>query len=229
MWHIHAWQVVAMILLVAALLYRRRGQGGGAAPRSSAGSSGARKSSPPKPQQTPEEAFADLRRQALETDPKRLVLPAGWKPEDAFGVLMEIGISDSVVTLACFADGDARLLYQSGGGMIGGISHENVRKAAGELVGLAQKALPRMTRASAQPLPGPDRIRFYVLTGRGVMTAETDRKSLAERASELSSLYQSGQEVVTQLRQAEQQRSQPAPPSQPSPPPQPPAEAAGGS
>jgi hypothetical protein len=210
MWHIHAWQVIAVIVLVAALLYRRRQQGAGGASRGSAGPSGVKKPPPPKAAQTPEEQFTELRRQALSTDPLLLVVPGEIGPDDAFGMLMEIGISGSVVTLACFRDGDARLLYKSGGGMIGGISHENVRKAAQELVALAQAALPRMTPASEQPLPGPDRIRFYVLTGRGVMTAETDRKSLSERPGELSALYQSGQEVVAQMRQVEQQRAQAA-------------------
>src|SRR5260370_40990512 len=67
----------------------------------------------PKVEKTPEAQFTDLRREAIETDPKRLVLAGELKPDEAFGVLMESGITGSVVTLACFADGDARLLYQT--------------------------------------------------------------------------------------------------------------------
>jgi hypothetical protein len=211
MWHIHAWQVISMIVLVAVLVYHRRrtvAAANPAAPRSSTGAAVKKAPPAPKVEQPPEQVFADLRRQALAANPSVLALPAELGPDDAFGLLMEIGISGSVVTLACFADGDARLLYRSGGGMIGGIGHETVRKAAKDLVALAQAALPLMTPATAHPLPGPDRIRFYVLTGRGAMTTETDRKSLAEQPSQLSALFQSGQQVVAEMRQVGEQRAQ---------------------
>ncbi len=126
---------------------------------------------------------------------------------------MEMGVANSVVTLACFADGDASVLYRTGGGMIGGISHENVRKASKELVALAQTALARMTKTASQPLPGPDRVRFYVLTPRGVLTTETGREALGERRTELSPLFYSGQEVVAQMRQAGEQKAQEAGPA----------------
>jgi hypothetical protein len=216
--HIHAWQVVTLIVLAAVMLYVRRRQkaaatdGGQNRPAGAAGPSaggGARKPVA-KAEGTPEEVYAEMRRQAIATNPKRLAMTGELQPEEPYGVLMEMGSAASVVTLACFADGDARILYKTGGGMIGGISHENVRKAAKELVVLAQKALPRMTPAASYPLPGPDRVRFYVLTRRGVLTAETSRQALGERQTDLSSLFQSGQEVVAQMRQVEEQRSQPA-------------------
>jgi|HubBroStandDraft_3_1064219.scaffolds.fasta_scaffold58048_2 hypothetical protein len=212
MWHIHAWQVISMILLVAVLVYHRRRAAAAnpAAARSSTGAAVKKAPPAPKVEQPPEQVFADLRRQALATDPSLLALPGELGPDDAFGLLMEIGISGSVVTLACFADGDARLLYRSGGGMIGGIGHETVRKAAKDLVALAQAALPLMTPATAHPLPGPEQIRFYVLTGRGAMTTETDRKSLAEQPTQLSALFQSGQQVVAEMRQVGEQRAQAA-------------------
>ena len=43
------------------------------------------------------------------------------------------------MTLACFGDGDASLFYKTGGGMVGGIGHESVRKAAKELTVLARR------------------------------------------------------------------------------------------
>jgi hypothetical protein len=216
MYHIYPWEVVVMAILVGALIYFKR-QRAAQAP-SKSGAAGRRS-------QTPEEAYMDLRRQAFETDPKRLVLTSELKPTDAYGALMEMGISSSVVTLACFADGDARVLYKSGGGMIGGISHENVRQVSREFIALAQRALAGMTKATDRPLPGPDKLRFYVLTPRGVFTTETDRRLLGRAESELSALYYSGQEVVAQMRQVEEQRPKNtfAPP--PMPPPDEPEEA----
>lgn len=202
MYHIYWWEVVAMALLIGGLIYFKRQQ---AAKASRRAGPGARRRD-----QTPEEAYMDLRQQAIETDPKRLVLTSELKPTDAYGALMEMGISSSVVTLACFADGDARVLYKTGGGMIGGISHENVRQASQEFIALARKALPGMTKATDHPLPGPDKLRFYVLTPRGVFTTEADRRVLGRAESALSALYYSGQEVVAQMRQVDEQRAKPA-------------------
>lgn len=216
MYHIYPWEVVVMAILVGALIYFKRQQRAAQAPKTGAGG---------RRTQTPEEAYMDLRRQAIETDPKRLALTSELKPTDAYGALMEMGISSSVVTLACFADGDARVLYKAGGGMIGGISHENVRKVSREFIALAQRALAGMTKTTDHPLPGPDKLRFYVLTPRGVFTTETDRRILGRAESELSALYYSGQEVVAQMRQVEEQRPKNtfAPP--PMPPPDEPEEA----
>ncbi|HVT57041.1 MAG TPA: hypothetical protein VHR45_01460 [Thermoanaerobaculia bacterium] len=205
--HIHLWQVVGLIVLGAYLVYaqsQRTSKGGTRAPAGA-------KQAAAKAQQTPEEAYLDLRRQAIETDPKRLALAGELQVEEPFGLLMEMGTSNSVVTLACFADGDARVLYKTGGGMIGGISHESVRNAAKELIALAGKALPRLTKTTSYPLPGEDRIRFYVLTRGGVLTIETSRQALGDRrGGELSSMFQSGQEVVAQMRQVGDQKSQDA-------------------
>ncbi|MBW8878617.1 MAG: hypothetical protein JF614_26975 [Acidobacteria bacterium] len=212
--HIYPWEVVSILILVAALVYYRRKQN----PMTRDPATG-RKVAAKKTDQTPEEAYLELRQQAITTDPKRLVLPGELKPDEAFGVLMEMGISTSVVTLASFADGDASIYYKTGGGMIGGVSHETVRAASKDLVARAQKALPRMIKTTSFPLPEDGRVRFYVLTPRGVFTTETSRQTLGERQSELAALFSSGQEVVAQMRQVEEQRPKNtfAPPPMPPP------------
>ena len=207
-YHIYPWEVILVIALVAFVLYYRRQQAlrSGAAPVRKGG------------KETPEEAYMRLRYQALTTIAARLGLPGELKPNDPYGVLMEMGIPKSVVTLAAFADGDARLYYKTGGGMVGGISHESVRRAAQEFVGLSRKVLGRMTKVTEYPLPEPDRVRFYVLTPRGVFTTETDRQRLGETASDLSTLFRSGQEVVTQMRQVQETREAARPLMVPRPP-----------
>ncbi len=221
MQYIYWWEVVLVAIFIGVLVYFKRQRDAKAPAR--AGGPGARRT--PKAEKTEEEAYMDLRRQAIETNPKRLVLTSGLKPEEAFGVLMEMGISTSVVTLAAFADGDASIYYKTGGGMIGGGSHETVRAASKDLVARAQKALPRMTKTTSFPLPEDGRVRFYVLTQRGVFTTETSRQSLGERPTELAALFASGQEVVAQMRQVEEQRSKPAFAPPPMPPPDEPEEA----
>ena len=90
--------------------------------------------------------------------------------------------------------------------MKGGLAHESVRKASQELIALAEKALPKMTRYTGQAIPGPGRVRFYVLTPRGPVTAETDREALADPGNPLGPLFYSGQEVVSQMREVQEQR-----------------------
>jgi hypothetical protein len=200
--HIHLWQVVVILILIGVFVYNRRRLAPPAkGSRPPAGRSGA------KAKETAEETFLRLRRQALATDPRTLGLVEELKPDTTFGALMEMGIASSVVTLACFADGDARVLYKSGGGMIGGGDHEAVRKAAKEFLALAQRALPGMTRATDHSVPAPGRVRFFALTPRGVFATETDRQALGSSRSGLASLFYSGQEVVTQMREIQEQKS----------------------
>ena len=208
-YHIYPWEVIVMIALVAAVVWFRRQQAlksGALTPKRKDG------------KETPEDAYMRLRYQALTTVAARLGLPGELKPNDPYGVVMEMGIPKSVVTLAAFADGDARLYYKTGGGMVGGISHEKVRRASQELVALSRKALGRMAKATEYPLPEPDRVRFYVLTPRGVFTTEADRQRLGETASDLSALFRSGQEVVTQMREAQETREAARPLMVPRPP-----------
>jgi hypothetical protein len=208
--HIHPLEPIGVVVLILILWYMRRkpkqqGAGGGAKrvePRA-----GVQRAA--KVEQPAEVVYMDLRQKALATVRDSLGLPGlpgDIKPDEPYGLVMEMGISDSVVTLACFANGDASLYYQSGGGMTGGISHESVRKAARELIALAQKALPGMTRTSSHPLPGPGKVRFYALTPRGILTTETDREALAQPRNPLAPLFYSGQEVVSQMRQVQEQR-----------------------
>jgi len=160
-----------------------------------------------KPEDPPEVVYANLRAQALETSPSRFAALPDRQAADPYGALMEMGISNSVVTLVAFADGDASLYYKTGGGMKGGIVHEPVRKAAKEFVALAKRAVPQMERAAVSPLPEADRVRFYVLTPQGNLTTETDRETLGESEGALTDLFYAGQEVVAQMRQVQEEKT----------------------
>ena len=206
-YHIYPWQLIAIALLVGLMIWdrkRRRAKGpqGGPATSSRPGLS--------KVEENPEAAYMRMRRQAFDTDPMRLGLAGELEKDTVYGVLMEMGISKSTVTLACFADGDARVFYRTGGGMIGGISHESVRKISRELIALGQEALPGLTKTSSYPLTEPDQVRFFVLTPRGIFTGEADREAVASPDSGLSALYYKGQEVVAEMRQVQEQKTQDA-------------------
>jgi hypothetical protein len=204
--HVNPVIFILTVILTAVFIYmqmqKRKAQGPkpkfGQAPKPAA-------PKPPKPAKPPEEVFMDLRKQAFVTDPAGIGLTV--QENEAYGGLMELGLPTSIVTLICFANGDASFCYQSGGGMTGGGGHEPVRKAAKEFVLLAEKALPEMSPATEQPLPQPDTVRFYVLTPKGIFTTETYREDLGDPKSPLGALFYGGQEVVTQMRQIQAQRA----------------------
>jgi hypothetical protein len=209
--HITPGKVLLVLLLAGALWYMKRKPGSGKAlfghPGSDLPAARPAVEKVAKVKKSPEEIYMGLRQQALTKDPQQLFLPDGLKPDEPYGALMEMGMPNNVVTLACFADGDAGIYYKTGGGMKGGIAHENVRKAAKEFISLAHYVLPRMIQTTAHPLPDVEKVRFYVLTPRGTFTTEANRQALGGTQSELSTLFYSGQEVVAQMRQAQAQKA----------------------
>lgn len=213
--NIHPIQWILLIVAIAALVWYRKknappkgADGGGlpVQPRASVA-----QKAPEKPEESAETIYKDLRKKALETPRSRVSLPEGY-PEDApHGLLMEVGMpGSSVVTLACFANGDASVYYRTGGGMVGGIGHETVRTVAKDFVSLAITVLPKMIQPNGFPMPGPDKVRFYALTAKGPYTIETEREALADPGSELAPLYYTGQEVVAEMRLVQEQKSQAA-------------------
>jgi hypothetical protein len=210
--HIHPIQVIGVLILAAALWYVRKQKMAAKGPKKSAPGSPAaqpRAERPAKPVDPPEVVYANLRKRAFEMSPQNLGQAGDVREDEAYGVIMEMGISESVLTLACFADGDAGLYYQSGGGMKGGGAHENVRKAAKQFVALAQQDLPRMTPAASAspPLPEAGMVCFHALTPKGILTAEVDREALGESQGPFTALFYSGQEVVAQMRQVQAQKA----------------------
>ena len=201
--HIHPIEPIAVIVLTALLLYMRWKHKQAAKP--APGPTGGGPSRLTRTL-TAEETYMNLRRRALEMTPVNLGLdPKSTAP---YGLLMEMGIQISVVTLVSFVDGDANVYHKTGGGMVGGISHETVRNAAKAFVALAPNALPKMIKTSDYPLPGPDRVRFYILTPQGVFTTESNRQALTNPKSELGALFYAGQEVVAEMRQVQEQKQE---------------------
>lgn len=209
--HIHPLQPIAVIVLVAILWYMKKKNAPAAKPgpvggepraASSQGAPRVARSS-----RTPEDVYLGLRDAALRKAPEQLFLPDGLKAGEPYGAVMEMAIPNDVITLACFADGEAGLYYKTGGGMKGGGAHENVRRAAKQFIDLSHKALPRMVQTDDHPLPEPEKVRFYVLTPKGTYTTEASRQALGGVESDLSALFYGGQEVVAQMRQVQEQKA----------------------
>jgi hypothetical protein len=154
----------------------------------------------PSPAKQPSDVFTRLRAQIFETSPASIGVTVEPGSAEPWGILMEMGYPKGVATLVSFASGDASLYFSSGGGVIGGVAHESVNHAAKRFVSMAQWYVDKMKIATSRPLPGPGKVRFYVLTSQGVLTVETDEKDLGQKKSDLSPLFYAGQGVITELR-----------------------------
>ncbi len=146
---------------------------------------------------------------ALETTPASIGITPEPGNTEPWGILMEMGRPGGVATLVAFATGDASLYFSTGGGVIGGVTHENVVRAARHFVSTAQGYTDRMEIVTTTPLPDPGKVRFYLLTPQGILAAKADEKDLGKRRHELSPLFYAGQEVITELRLISEQQSKP--------------------
>ncbi|MBY8961356.1 hypothetical protein KJK34_01175 [Flavobacterium sp. D11R37] len=120
---------------------------------------------------------------------------------EVYGLIMDWGIDDEVATVVSYASGDASLYLSSGGGIIGGGSHENIDVAAKGLVYEANHYLKgNDTTVEKFALPGKDEVFFYFITQKGVYMKHDNMTNLENRTSEVQFLFDKGNIVLEQLR-----------------------------
>jgi hypothetical protein len=141
------------------------------------------------------DAYSGLRTQALQ-----MTAAQAGTADAVFGVLMETGYPEAVVSLLAVSDGTASLYFSSGGGIIGAGGHEGPAVAARSLVAFAAHNLGHLVGAVEYPLPLPGRTRFYVLTSNGLLTVEAAERELGENRHVLSPLFYAAQELMTEIR-----------------------------
>ena len=110
---------------------------------------------------------------------------------------MDLSLPQGNATIVAFISGDASFYTSAGGGVIGGISHENVRNAARKFVIASFKYLDKMMTTTSYPLPELGKVSFYILTPAGIFTYEAAEPDLRKNA--LSPLYAAGHRVLAEL------------------------------
>jgi hypothetical protein len=146
------------------------------------------------------EASRGLRQQILSMDPVTAGIQEYLGTNQVWGVIMETGYPEATVTLAALSDGNASLYFSSGGGVIGGIEHEAVRKSAIQMSRVADVFVASCVPTTAFPLPKSGETVFYILTKNGKVTATALENDLGEEKHPMSPLFYAGQDVITQLR-----------------------------
>ena len=147
------------------------------------------------------EIFDDLRNQALRLNEETLESRNG-----VLALLMETGYDESAVSVLAAADGAASLYLSGGGGILGAGQYEQVREVVFETLSEVEKHLTLLDRTDAYPLPEPRRVRFYVVTDRGVLTAEVSEDALGEKEHALSPLFYQVHELIAYIRAVDEHR-----------------------
>jgi hypothetical protein len=113
---------------------------------------------------------------------------------------MDWPLGQQIITVLSSSGGDASLYTTSTFGIIGGIGHEKVRKAAVAFVGCAQHFLSITQPTSTYPYPDSQSLFFYMVTPSGVRTVSFPYSAIEQPDSPARALYAYGQQVVTELR-----------------------------
>lgn len=150
------------------------------------------------------EAYSGLRNMVLSTKPDSI----GVKLKDTnevWGVVMETGYPEAVVSLVALADGTVSLYFSNGGGIIGLGPHAGPYSAAQSFLEASQQFSKQVQLTRIYPLPKPSYTRFYLLTGNGVLTAEAKEDDLVNNRLPLSPLFHKGHELISEVRAVDQQ------------------------
>src|SRR5579885_2593669 len=96
---------------------------------------------------TPEEVGQTLRRRAFETRLETSRRRSASGTPESFGLVHEFWQRGVLVTLAAFSTGDLSLYFSNGGGILGGIQHENVAQLVRKTIPLLGPLTPQLERS----------------------------------------------------------------------------------
>jgi hypothetical protein len=151
---------------------------------------------------TPEDIYIQLRQTALAIQASDLNIVPAPGSTVPYGVVMDISLDSGTATFVSFISGDGSMYTSTGGGVIGGIGHENVRSASINFVSVAAGYVDQMSLTTDFPLPKAGNIKFYLITPNGVFTTgEVSSDVLSSGNHNLSPLFLAGDDVITAMRE----------------------------
>ena len=148
----------------------------------------------------PAPVYLLLRERLFATKPADLRLAPRPSLEHVWGALMELGVKGGSATVVSIADGTTSLYFSSGGGVLGGHAHAEVRKASARLLIRLERALGALLPGDPAPLPAEGQVRFIALTYAGAYVATAGEAELTAGKHALSAVFVAGHEVITQVR-----------------------------
>ena len=147
-----------------------------------------------------ENPYDGLRRMAFETTPEQLGLSLSSAKTIVYGIVMDWDVKNGTASIISFLSGDASIYFSSGGGIIGGGTHENVKIIAKQFVEKAQQMLDKAIKTEQTPLPDKNKVVFYLLTNKGVYSGQDNLENFRNQTSIWLGLFLIGNEVINELR-----------------------------
>jgi hypothetical protein len=145
-------------------------------------------------------AFMDLRAQALSFTSEQFEIDDSTSKPIVYGVIMDWNLGKGTATFVAFISGDASMYTSSGGGLIGGGGHENVRKATIALVEKGQNIFTKARKSDDISLPAENSVKFYFLTTNGRFIAEEHLQNFDNESSKWLDLFKDVNTLITELR-----------------------------
>jgi len=150
--------------------------------------------------QESENPFNGLRQMALDVTPEQLGIEKTNDKIKVFGIVMDWNLGEGIATVSAFETGDASMYLSSGGGVIGGGQHENVRKTVLEYIEIGKGYIQKTKKTKETPLPKKDMVNFYFLTSHGKYFGEESIANIENEKSEWIKLFEEANNVLTELR-----------------------------
>jgi hypothetical protein len=148
----------------------------------------------------PKDVYFGLRNGMLHGSRSAFSLAPTATPTEPWGVLMDWGVKNGTATVVAMSDGSASVYLSGGGGYLGGIGQEPIRKAAQKAVEVARGVQLPSQATTAYPLPEQHGVFFYFLTDAGVFVLRTSDQDLGSPSHPLRKIGDAMQGVVTEYR-----------------------------
>jgi hypothetical protein len=146
-------------------------------------------------------AYLGLRSLAFTVDPDTIQVSRESHLRAAWCALLEFGLEGGSATLLAVADGTVSFYTSTGGGVIGAGEHEAVRIAADRFLEEASDASVFMRAVGDIPgTPALGHVGIHVRTFDATLSAELPEEALQRGRHELASLYNAGQDLLTEVR-----------------------------
>jgi len=146
--------------------------------------------------------YLDLRNMALNATPEQLAIELPKDKTKIYGVVMDWDLGEGTATLVAFMTGDASLYLSSGGGVIGGIGHENVNIAVKNFISNSETHINKTTKTETTPLPEKNEVKFYFLTNNGKLVGQENMANFENNTSEWLTLFEEGNNLITEIRKS---------------------------
>ena len=144
--------------------------------------------------------YNDLRNMALSATEKQIGVELPKDETKIYGLVMDWDLGEGTATLVTFISGDSSLYLSSGGGMIGGGGHENVKKVSTDFLRLADRYLNQTIKTESNELPKKDGVNFYFLTNKGKYFSQEEMKNIENESSEWLPLFIEGNKLISEIR-----------------------------